>query len=78
MGRRGRDFADKGREFVDQARDAVAKGAEEARGYAASTSGSSGMPRRRVARSVPPARDSGVPHGSGGSGSTGGSDCNRS
>jgi|SRR5688572_20237868 len=34
-------WAEKGREFVSQARDAVAKGAEEARGYASSTSSGS-------------------------------------
>jgi len=34
-------WADKGREFVDKARDAVARGAEEARGYASATTGSS-------------------------------------
>lgn len=35
------DWAEKGREFVNQAKDAVARGAEEARGYAGSTTGSS-------------------------------------
>ena len=34
-------WADKGREFVDKARDAVSRGAEEARGYAGATTGSS-------------------------------------
>ena len=33
-------WAEKGREYVAQAKDAVARGAEEARGYAASTTGS--------------------------------------
>jgi gas vesicle protein len=33
-------WADKGREFVSQAKDAVARGAEEARGYAGGTTGS--------------------------------------
>lgn len=33
------DWTDKGREFVDRARDAVSRGAEEARGYAGGTSG---------------------------------------
>jgi gas vesicle protein len=33
-------WAEKGREFVDRARDAVSRGAEEARGYANSSSGS--------------------------------------
>ena len=35
-------WAEKGREFVDRARDAVARGAEDARGYAGSSSSSSG------------------------------------
>ena len=35
------DWAEKGREFVNQAKDAVARGAEEARGYASGTTGSS-------------------------------------
>jgi len=34
-------WSDKGREFVDRARDAVSRGAEEARGYASGTTGSS-------------------------------------
>jgi gas vesicle protein len=34
-------WAEKGREFVDKARDAVNRGAEEARGYAGATTGSS-------------------------------------
>jgi gas vesicle protein len=34
-------WAEKGREFVDKARDAVSRGAEEARGYAGATTGSS-------------------------------------
>ena len=34
-------WAEKGREFVDKARDAVGRGAEEARGYAGATTGSS-------------------------------------
>lgn len=34
-------WADKGREFVDKARDAVSRGADEARGYAGATPGSS-------------------------------------
>ena len=34
-------WADKGRDFVDKARDAVSRGAEEARGYACATTGSS-------------------------------------
>jgi gas vesicle protein len=34
-------WSDKGREFVDRARDAVSRGAEEARGYAGGTTGSS-------------------------------------
>lgn len=33
-------WAEKGREFVDKAKDAVARGSEEARGYAGSTTGS--------------------------------------
>src|SRR5215217_1612689 len=33
-------MTDKGREFVDRARDAVSRGAEEARGYAGGTTGS--------------------------------------
>jgi len=33
-------WAEKGREFVDRARDAVARGAEDARGYAGSSSSS--------------------------------------
>jgi gas vesicle protein len=33
-------WSDKGREFVDRARDAVSRGAEEARGYAGGTTGS--------------------------------------
>ena len=33
-------WTDKGREFVDRARDAVSRGAEEARGYAGGTTGS--------------------------------------
>jgi len=35
-------WAEKGRGFVDRARDAVARGAEEARGYANASGGSSG------------------------------------
>jgi gas vesicle protein len=35
-------WAEKGREFVDRARDAVSRGAEEARGYANSNTGTSG------------------------------------
>jgi gas vesicle protein len=34
-------WTEKGREFVDRARDAVSRGAEEARGYAGGTTGSS-------------------------------------
>jgi hypothetical protein len=34
-------WADKGREFVNQAREAVSRGAEETRGYASGTTGSS-------------------------------------
>jgi gas vesicle protein len=34
-------WADRGRDFVNQARDAVARGAEEARGFAGATTGSS-------------------------------------
>ena len=34
-------WSEKGREFVDRARDAVSRGAEEARGYAGGTTGSS-------------------------------------
>jgi gas vesicle protein len=34
-------WAEKGRDFVDKARDAVSRGAEEARGYAGATTGSS-------------------------------------
>jgi len=34
-------WSEKGREFVDKARDAVSRGAEEARGYAGGTTGSS-------------------------------------
>jgi gas vesicle protein len=34
-------WAERGREFVDKARDAVNRGAEEARGYATGTTGSS-------------------------------------
>ena len=34
-------WSEKGREFVDRAREAVARGAEEARGYAGGTTGSS-------------------------------------
>ena len=34
-------WAEKGRDYAGQARDAVAKGAEEARGYAGATTGSS-------------------------------------
>jgi gas vesicle protein len=34
-------WADRGREFVDRARDAVQRGAEDARGYAGATTGSS-------------------------------------
>jgi gas vesicle protein len=34
-------WAEKGREFVTQAREAVSRGAEEARGYAGATTGSS-------------------------------------
>ena len=39
-------WADRGREFVDRARDTVPRGAEEARGYAGTTTGStySGSP----------------------------------
>lgn len=35
-------WAEKGREFVDRAREAVARGADEARDYARSSSGTSG------------------------------------
>lgn len=35
-------WAGKGREFVDRAREAVSRGAEESRGYAGSTTGSTG------------------------------------
>jgi gas vesicle protein len=34
-------WSEKGREFVDRARDAVSRGADEARGYAGGTTGSS-------------------------------------
>ena len=34
------DWSEKGREFVDRAREAVSRGAEEARGYASGTTGS--------------------------------------
>ena len=38
------EWAEKGREAVNQARDAVMRGAEEARGYASGTTGSTGSP----------------------------------
>lgn len=67
-------WAEKGREFVDKAREAVSRGTEEARGYAGATTGSTYS-----------GTGTGSSFGSGASGSsfgstgsTGGSDFNRS
>jgi gas vesicle protein len=56
------DWAERGREVVDRARDAVSRGVDEARGYGGTTPGSTGSSFG----------------GSTGSGSTPGSDFNRS
>ena len=64
-------WADRGKEMVDKARDAVTRTAEEARGYATGSSGS-----------TPSSGNSGSNYGSGSSfgntGNTGGSDFGRS
>jgi gas vesicle protein len=75
-------WADKGREFVDKARDAVSRGAEEARGYAGSTTGStysgssSGSTFGSGSTGSTGTGSTGSTFGS--TGSTGGSDFNRS
>jgi gas vesicle protein len=73
-------WAEKGRDYVNQAKDAVARGAEEARGYTGGTTGSS--------YSAGPSGNSGGSFGGntgsttgssfGTTGSTGGTDYNRS
>lgn len=62
-------WAERGREAVDKARDAVSRGAEEARGYASGTTGSSYSSG---------SGNTGSTYGGGNSGSTGGSDFGRS
>ncbi len=66
-------WAEKGREFVDKARDAVNRGAEEARGYAGATTGSS-YPEGTSGSSF----GSTTPGTTGGTRPTGGSDFGRS
>jgi gas vesicle protein len=64
-------WSEKGREFVDRAREAVSRGAEEARGYAGGTTGSSYS-------SGGTGSTSSGPSFGGGTGSTGGGDFGRS
>jgi gas vesicle protein len=70
-------FAERGRDLVNQAREAVSRGAEETRGYAGATTGSS------YTGSTPGGSTFGTTSGTtgtpgGGTGSTGGSDFGRS
>ena len=62
-------WAERGREAVDKAREAVGRGAEEARGYASGTTGSSYSSG---------SGNTGSTYSGGNSGSTGGSDFGRS
>jgi gas vesicle protein len=64
-------WSEKGREFVDRAREAVSRGAEEARGYAGGTTGSSYS-------SGGTGSSSSGPSFGGGTGSSGGGDFGRS
>jgi len=65
-------WSDKGREFVDRARDAVSRGAEEARGYAAGTTGSSYSSGSGTSGGSNAGGNSGGSSFGGNSGSTGG------
>lgn len=78
-------WAEKGREYVSQAKDAVARGAEEARGYAANTtaaysgsgaSGNSGSSGSTFGGTTGSTGSTGSSFGT--TGSTGGTDFNRS
>lgn len=76
-------WAEKGREFVDKAREAVSRGADEARGYAGATTGSSSYGSGTTGSSFGNSGTTGTGSTSGSSfggstGSTGGSDFNRS
>jgi gas vesicle protein len=76
------DWAERGREFVHQAKDAVVRGAEEARGYAGSATGStysgtSGNSGGSFGSTTGSTGSTGSSFG-GGTGSTGGTDYGRS
>ena len=78
-------WAEKGREFVDKAREAVSRGADEARGYAAGTTGSTytgtgtgtGTTGSSFGSGTTGSGTTGSTFG-GNTGSTGGTDFNRS